>query len=111
MTNNTAEYKAMIVKLKLAKELGARKVHLHSDSELAVKQINVECRVIDDKLRRYREQFQFLKEQFESVELIYMEQFESVRISGIAHRHDYLGITTFWCGIKACFVWLLSKHA
>jgi ribonuclease HI len=36
MTNNIVEYEAMIVGLKLVKELGAREVRLYSDSQLAV---------------------------------------------------------------------------
>lgn len=54
VTNNTAEYEIMIAGLKLAKGLGAQEVHLHSNSELAVKQIKEECRIVDDKLRKYR---------------------------------------------------------
>lgn len=33
VTKNTAEYEAMIARLKLTRELGAREVHLHSDSD------------------------------------------------------------------------------
>ena len=37
VTNNTAEYEALIAGLRLAREVGAREVHLRSDSELAVR--------------------------------------------------------------------------
>ncbi|XP_078167202.1 uncharacterized protein LOC144561968 [Carex rostrata] len=69
VTNNTAEYEALIAGLRLAKEVGAREVCLHSDSELAVRQLNEECRTIDDKLRRYREHFQTLKRHFDEVQI------------------------------------------
>lgn len=55
--NNTVEYEALIAGLRLAKEFGAREVHLHSDSELAVRQLNEECRTIDEKLCKYRDHF------------------------------------------------------
>lgn len=50
VTNNTVKYEAMIAGLKLAKELGAKEVHLYSDSELAVKQINAEIQVDNERL-------------------------------------------------------------
>jgi hypothetical protein len=43
VTNNTAEYEAMINGLRLAKEVGARKVEMRSDSQLAVRQISKDC--------------------------------------------------------------------
>lgn len=69
VTNNTAKYEALIAGLRLAKGIGAREVHLHSDSELAVRQLNEECRTIDERLRRYRDHFQALKSQFDEVEI------------------------------------------
>lgn len=68
-TNNMAEYEAMIAGLKLAKGVGAKHVLLRSDSELAVKQLNAECRILDEKMRKYHEQLQTLQEQFEKVEV------------------------------------------
>lgn len=44
-TNNQAEYEAIILGLAKAKELGAQRVDLFMDSELAVKQLNGEYRV------------------------------------------------------------------
>jgi ribonuclease HI len=44
-TNNFAEYSAMIRALEAASRLGARRVALHSDSELMVRQMNGEYRV------------------------------------------------------------------
>lgn len=44
-TNNQAEYTAIIIGLRKAKELGATQVDLRMDSELAVKQLKGEYRV------------------------------------------------------------------
>jgi ribonuclease HI len=60
VTNNVAEYEAMIVGLKLVKELGAREVRLYSDSQLVVRQINEEIR--DESLLKYKDQLSRLKE-------------------------------------------------
>lgn len=44
-TNNTAEYKALLLALRRAKELGASSLQVYSDSELLVHQINGRYRV------------------------------------------------------------------
>lgn len=44
-TNNQAEYQALILALKKAKELGAEEVECYLDSELVVKQIKREYKV------------------------------------------------------------------
>jgi len=44
-TNNVAEYKAVMLGIDLAKQLGAREVELVGDSELVVRQIKGEYRV------------------------------------------------------------------
>ncbi|MFA6422367.1 MAG: ribonuclease HI family protein [Candidatus Buchananbacteria bacterium] len=49
-TNNQAEYKALILGLEKAKELGVTEIECYLDSELVVKQINKEYRVKDKDL-------------------------------------------------------------
>ena len=41
-TNNIAEYEALILGLNLLKKLGARRIAMHRDSELIIKQVNGE---------------------------------------------------------------------
>lgn len=50
-TNNQAEYRALLRALRLAGELGYRRVHVHSDSQLLVRQMRGEYRVRDPQLR------------------------------------------------------------
>ena len=69
VTNNVAEYKAMIAGLKLAKELGAREVCLYSDSQLAVRQLNGDNRVIDANLTRYWDYLKELTKHFEKIDI------------------------------------------
>jgi ribonuclease HI len=49
-TNNVAEYRAVIEGLKLARELGARRITVRLDSELVVKQLNGVYRIKNPEL-------------------------------------------------------------
>ena len=50
-TNNVAEYKALLLGIQLARQVGASEVELIGDSELIVKQVKGEYRVKDAGLR------------------------------------------------------------
>jgi ribonuclease HI len=50
-TNNVAEYRALLLGIALARELGASEVELIGDSELVVKQVRGEYKVKDAGLR------------------------------------------------------------
>jgi ribonuclease HI len=50
-SNNVAEYRALLLGLELARELGAGEVELVGDSELIVRQVRGEYRVKDPALR------------------------------------------------------------
>ena len=50
-TNNVAEYTALVRALGKAAELGAKRLLIHSDSELLVKQMNGEYRVKNESLK------------------------------------------------------------
>ncbi len=50
-TNNVAEYRAMLLGIELAKELGAEEVELIGDSELIVQQVKGNYKVKQDHLR------------------------------------------------------------
>jgi ribonuclease HI len=66
MTNNQAEYIALIKALEHALELGAdNRLLVHSDSELLVKQMNGQYRVKNEDLRDLYEQARALVRRFE----------------------------------------------
>ncbi len=66
MTNNQAEYTAVVRALEHALELGRRhRIVVHSDSELLVKQMSGEYRVKNEDLRDLFERAKELCEQFE----------------------------------------------
>ena len=84
VTNNVAEYEAMIVGLRLAKEVGAREVCLKSDSQLAVKQIAEEIRVLDDKLVPYRNKFCALRKMFDKVTVIHVPRSQNSQADALS---------------------------
>lgn len=71
-TNNVAEYTALVKALERAAELGLQKLHIRSDSELLVKQMNGEYKVKNADLRALFEQAQQLRRQFQTVTITHV---------------------------------------
>jgi ribonuclease HI len=67
-TNNVAEYSALIRALERAAKEQVKRLLIHSDSELLVKQMNGEYRVKNKDLQALYEQASKLRSQFEHVE-------------------------------------------
>ena len=61
-TNNIAEYSAVIRALEAAHRLGETEVHIRSDSELVVRQLNNEYKVKDAKLKPLKRRIDKLRE-------------------------------------------------
>jgi ribonuclease HI len=68
-TNNIAEYTALVKALEHAKKLGGRRVVVHSDSELMVKQMNGAYKVKNENLLPLYEAARKLVRAFEGVEI------------------------------------------
>jgi ribonuclease HI len=64
-TNNVAEYRALIVAMEKAKELGATKIIIRGDSELIIKQMRGEYRVKHPDMKVLHAQAQKLLHEFE----------------------------------------------
>lgn len=73
-TNNIAEYSALIIALEMAKEIGAEKVKIYSDSELMVKQIKGEYRVKNENLKPLHQNAIDLLKHFKTYGIIYIER-------------------------------------
>jgi ribonuclease HI len=65
-TNNVAEYRALLLGLERARELGAREVELIGDSELVVRQVRGEYKVKNADLKPLRDQVSRALESFDS---------------------------------------------
>ena len=68
-TNNLAEYTALVRALRKAAELGAKRLLVHSDSELLVKQMNGEYRVKNESLKELFDEAKQLAGRFQLVTL------------------------------------------
>ena len=73
-TNNVAEYTALLVALKESAKLGLRHLHIHSDSELLVKQMNGEYRVKNPDLQELFLEASVLRKQFDRVVLTHVRR-------------------------------------
>lgn len=71
-TNNVAEYRALILTLERALELGCRRVQVSTDSELIVKQLTGVYRVKDAKMLPLHERARRLCDRFESFKVKYV---------------------------------------
>src|SRR5262249_51130406 len=78
-TNNIAEYTALVRALEKAAEMSIPRLHIHSDSELLVKQMNGEYRVKNPDLKNLYEDAQDLLRQFQSVKLTHVRREQNKR--------------------------------
>ena len=85
-TNNVAEYRALILALEKAEELGVRRLAVFSDSELVVKQLSGRYRVKDAGLKPYFERAMELKRAFESLEVRHVRRGENERANQLARQ-------------------------
>jgi ribonuclease HI len=67
VTNNQAEYRAIIKALELAHSMGAKELELFTDSELVARQLKGTYKVKDAKLKPLHEKVKALEKGFEKV--------------------------------------------
>lgn len=73
-TNNQAEYQAIVLALKKAKELGYKSVEMFMDSELAVKQINGEYKVKNEELAKKFLEIYNLRQSFDNISFTHVRR-------------------------------------
>jgi ribonuclease HI len=78
-TNNVAEYTALVRALERAAELGGDELHINSDSELLVKQMNGEYRVKNADLRTLYDDAKELCRRFKRVSIRHIPRAENSR--------------------------------
>lgn len=87
MTNNQAEYTALVRALEHAARLGAgHRLLVHSDSELMVKQMNGQYKVKNADLLDLYEQAKELAGQFEGVQLIHVRREQNKRADALCNE-------------------------
>ncbi|PKA57300.1 hypothetical protein AXF42_Ash002604 [Apostasia shenzhenica] len=85
-TNNQAEYKALIARLKLALSMAIKCIQVFSDSQLVVNQVNKIFEAKDEALRKYLKQAQSLILQFEDFSLTHIPKEEIQVADQLAKR-------------------------
>jgi ribonuclease HI len=85
-TNNVAEYTALVKALERAVELGGERIHILSDSELLVKQMNGEYKVKNEQLRDLYEEAKQLCSNFASVTIRHVRRALNSEADGLCNE-------------------------
>jgi ribonuclease HI len=85
-TNNVAEYMALVRALEHAARLGARRVHILSDSELMVKQMKGQYQVKSEELLALYKEAKKLAGQFEEVNLQHVRREHNSRADRLCNE-------------------------
>ena len=86
MTNNEAEYRALILGLEAARELGCARLAVHLDSELIVKQINGQYRVKSPGLKPLFARARDLLHEFDQVSVSHVYRTDNTRADQLANQ-------------------------
>ena len=84
-SNNVAEYTALVEGLALAVELGVTKLHVYSDSELIVNQMNGVFKVKHADMRPLYEEACRLRRQFERVTIAHVRREQNKRADALGN--------------------------
>lgn len=85
-TNNEAEYQALILGLKNALSHGVRKVRIHMDSELLVRQLNGVYRVKNRRLAVYFQEVRDLLMKFSNYDILHIPREQNREADGMANE-------------------------
>jgi len=86
ITNNVAEYEGLLAGLRKARELGARRVVVRSDSELLVRQLNGSYRVKSPKLKPLFERVKRIAASFDSCQFTHVRRHQNRRADELANK-------------------------
>ncbi|MBN2225510.1 MAG: ribonuclease HI family protein [Deltaproteobacteria bacterium] len=85
-TNNVAEYRALILGLRKARELGVRRVHVRADSELMVKQMSGDYRIKDEKLLALSREAKDIIDSFDFFDIQHIDRSENRAADRLSKR-------------------------
>ncbi|XP_019244505.1 PREDICTED: uncharacterized protein LOC109224380 [Nicotiana attenuata] len=84
MTNNEAEYEAVIAGLRLALKYGGRWIILRYDSQLVVNQVTGTFQIKDQRLQKYQAEICKLLPEFDECQLDLILQAQNIEADGLA---------------------------
>lgn len=82
-SNNEFEYKALLAGLKLAAVMGAKRLHIYSDSQLVVKQVKNEYQAKDPRMQAYLMKVRRLLDELEGWEITQIPRSDSIEADGL----------------------------
>uniref|UniRef100_A0A2N9EWG4 Uncharacterized protein n=1 Tax=Fagus sylvatica TaxID=28930 RepID=A0A2N9EWG4_FAGSY len=83
-TNNEAEYEALLTGLRIAKELGANRLKIRSDSQLIVGQVNGEYEAREDRMTKYLKLVRNAMKWFDQVMLVQVPREQNTEADALA---------------------------
>lgn len=86
LTNNQAEYRALLLALKEAKKMGGKEIAVFSDSELMVRQLNKEYKVKNEGLRPLFEETLLTLSQFQSYTITHIDREKNEEADQLANQ-------------------------
>ena len=89
MTNNKAEYKALLYGLKLALKLGVQNLKVLLDSELVLGHVNGVFEMKDKRMKAYCNTVTKLIKQFRRIDIQAIKRELNARVNGIAKGAAY----------------------
>lgn len=96
MTNNEAEYAALVFGLEQARRLGVRRLRLYSDSRVVVEQMRGEIDVRNAALRRWHGRARRAARSFEQAVYVYvpreMNQLADALADDVLHRVELVRV-------------------
>mgnify|MGYP001562460275 CR=1 FL=1 len=84
-TNNVAEYTALLDALRLARELGATELKVHSDSQLLVRQVNGVYRIKNKSLQDLALEAARLRRDLRGFEIVHVPREENTHADRLAN--------------------------
>ena len=88
-TNNMAEYVGVIFGLKSAIGLGIKRIHVYSDSELVVKQVNGKYKVSNEEMKVCHEEVKQLCRELSEHEIHWIPRHENKKANDLAQDALY----------------------
>jgi ribonuclease HI len=83
-TNNEAEYEALLTGLRIAKELGANRLKIRSDSQLIVGQVNGDYEAREDRMTKYLKLVRNAMKWFDQVMLVQVPREQNTEVDALA---------------------------
>jgi ribonuclease HI len=85
-TNNVAEYQALLLGLRRARQMGAREVEVRSDSQLLIRQLQGKYGVKNEVLKRLHEEALALLRSFDRYELVHVPREQNALADEMSNR-------------------------